>query len=64
MRNWVAARCDPYNEPIPAIPDEVIEQTSQVYIKAFETITGKVFEAPAAGVPPLERIRRNLARYF
>ncbi|MCP4564897.1 MAG: phosphoribosylaminoimidazolesuccinocarboxamide synthase [Bosea sp.] len=64
VRNWVAARCDPYNEPIPAIPDELIEQTSQVYIKAFETITGKAFEPPAADVPPLERIRRNLARYF
>lgn len=64
VRNWVAARCDPYNEPIPAIPDELIEQTSQVYIKAFETITGKAFERPAADVPPLERIRRNLARYF
>jgi len=64
VRNWVAARCDPYNEPIPVIPDELIEQTSQVYIKAFETITGKAFEQPAADVPPLERIRRNLARYF
>ncbi|SFB99993.1 phosphoribosylaminoimidazole-succinocarboxamide synthase [Bosea sp. CRIB-10] len=63
VRNWVAARCDPYNEPIPAIPDELIEQTSQVYIKAFETITGKAFEPPAPDVPPLERIRRNLARY-
>lgn len=64
VRNWVAARCDPYNEPIPEIPDELIEQTSQVYIKAFETITGKAFERPVADVAPLERIRRNLARYF
>ncbi|MBA4222357.1 MAG: phosphoribosylaminoimidazolesuccinocarboxamide synthase [Methylobacterium sp.] len=64
VRNWVAARCDPYNEPIPEIPDELIEQTSQVYIKAFETITGKAFERPAADVAPLERIRWNLARYF
>ncbi|MFC5397161.1 phosphoribosylaminoimidazolesuccinocarboxamide synthase [Bosea vestrisii] len=64
VRNWVAARCDPYNEPIPEIPDELIEQTSQVYIKAFETITGKAFERPAADVAPLERIRRNLSRYF
>ena len=64
VRNWVAARCDPYNEPIPAIPDELIEQTSQVYIRAFETITGQTFVPPAANTPPLERIRRNLARYF
>ncbi|WP_439497168.1 phosphoribosylaminoimidazolesuccinocarboxamide synthase [Bosea sp. (in: a-proteobacteria)] len=64
VRNWVAARCDPYNEPIPEIPDELIAQTSQVYIRAFETITGTAFAPPPAGEPPLERIRRNLARYF
>lgn len=64
VRNWVAARCDPYKEPIPPIPAELIEQTSQVYIKAFETITGKAFDPPPADIPPLERIRRNLARYF
>lgn len=64
VRNWVASRCDPYNEPIPPIPDELIEQTSRVYIRAFEAITGKAFEPPAGDVPPLERIRRNLARYL
>jgi phosphoribosylaminoimidazole-succinocarboxamide synthase len=64
VRNWVVARCDPYNEPLPAIPDELIAQTSQVYIRAFETITGSAFEPPAKGEPPLDRIRRNLARYF
>lgn len=64
VRNWVAARCDPYKEPIPEIPDELIAQTSQVYIRAFETITGQAFEAPAGGEPPVDRIRRNLARYF
>lgn len=64
VRNWVAARCDPYNEPIPEIPDELIEQTSQVYVKAFETVTGGTFELPPAGEEPLERIRKNLARYF
>jgi phosphoribosylaminoimidazole-succinocarboxamide synthase len=64
VRNWVAARCDPYKEPIPDIPDELIAQTSQVYIRAFETITGTAFAPPPAGEPPLARIRRNLARYF
>ncbi len=64
VRNWVAARCDPYKEDIPAIPEELITQTSDVYIRAFETITGKAFERPPLGENPLERIRRNLARYF
>lgn len=64
VRNWVAARCDPYKEPIPDIPVELIEQTSQVYVRAFETITGTSFERPVAGEDPVERIRRNLERYF
>ncbi len=64
VRNWVAARCDPYKDPIPPIPDELIAQASQVYIKAYEMITGETFAPPAADLPPLERIRRNLARYF
>ena len=28
MRNWVAARCDPYKDPIPPIPDDVILATA------------------------------------
>ncbi|WP_413990616.1 phosphoribosylaminoimidazolesuccinocarboxamide synthase [Labrys okinawensis] len=64
VRNWVAARCDPYKEPIPEIPGALIEETSQVYIRAFETITGRSFEPPADGEEPLQRIRKNLAQYF
>ncbi|MEQ8815423.1 MAG: phosphoribosylaminoimidazolesuccinocarboxamide synthase [Thalassobaculum sp.] len=64
MRNWVAARCDPYNDPIPPIPEEVIVQTAEVYIRAYETITGREFEIPAMDGTVLERIRGNLARYF
>jgi len=63
MRSWVAARCDPYVDPIPEIPAEVIEQTSKVYIQAFEAITGRTFEPPAADEPVLDRIRRNLEPY-
>ncbi len=64
VRNWVAARCDPYKEAIPPIPAELIAETSRVYIQAYETITGRTFDAPAGAEEPLARIRRNLARYF
>ena len=64
VRNWVAERCDPYKEAIPDIPAQLIAQTSQVYVQAFETVTGKAFEPPADGEEPLQRIRRNLVRYF
>lgn len=63
MRSWVAARCDPYTDPIPEIPAEVIDATSRVYIQAFEAITGRTFEPPPADEPMLGRIRRNLAPY-
>jgi phosphoribosylaminoimidazole-succinocarboxamide synthase len=64
VRNWVVARCDPYKEELPPIPQELIDQTSAVYVRAFETITGQPFAYPPAGEDPLQRIRRNLARYF
>lgn len=63
VRSWVAARCDPYVDPIPEIPPDLIAATSKVYIEAFETITGQAFAAAATDEPVLERIRRNLAPY-
>jgi phosphoribosylaminoimidazole-succinocarboxamide synthase len=64
VRNWVVARCDPYKEELPPIPQELIDQTSAVYVRAFETITGQAFAYPPAGENPLDRIRRNLTKYF
>ncbi len=64
IRAWVGERCDPYKDAIPAIPDSLIEETSAVYIKAFETITGQSFAADLTGATPLERVRANLAPYF
>jgi phosphoribosylaminoimidazole-succinocarboxamide synthase len=64
VRSWVVARCDPYKDPVPEIPAEVVLETSRVYIDAYERITGKAFELPDAGTPVLERVRKNLARYF
>lgn len=64
VRAWVAARCDPYKDPIPAIPEELVEQTSKVYIQAYEALTGKAFEPDLTGASVLERIRSNLRPYF
>jgi phosphoribosylaminoimidazole-succinocarboxamide synthase len=64
LRRWVTARCDPYRDPIPEIPPDVILETARIYIDAFETITGQNFAITPAEVPVLERIRANLARYF
>lgn len=64
IRSWVAARCDPYKDPIPEIPADMIEATSKVYIEAFEAITGQKFVPDLSGETPLARVRANLAPYF
>ena len=64
VRSWVAARCDPYKDPIPEIPQELITGTAAVYAEAFETITGKSFAPDLSGATVLERIRARLAPLF
>jgi phosphoribosylaminoimidazole-succinocarboxamide synthase len=64
LRRWVTARCDPYREPIPEVPSDIILETARIYIDAFETITGQRFDLPPSDVPVLGRIRANLAQYF
>ncbi len=64
IRAWVAARCDPYTQPIPEIPSEIIARTAQVYIDAYEAITGQRFIPDTNGQNPLDRVRQNLARFF
>jgi len=64
VRAWVAQRCDPYADAIPEIPEDLIRQTSDVYIEAFETITGQTFAKPDAAEPVLDRVRRHLDSYL
>ncbi|MCP5368215.1 MAG: phosphoribosylaminoimidazolesuccinocarboxamide synthase [Hyphomicrobiales bacterium] len=64
LRLWVNARCDPYKDPIPAIPEDTLVEFSGRYIRLFETVTGRPFDAEGAGQPVIERIRANLAPYF
>ena len=64
MRAWVTERCDPYKDAIPEIPRDLVEQTSKVYIQAYEQITGKTFTPDLSGATVLERIRENLKPYF
>jgi phosphoribosylaminoimidazole-succinocarboxamide synthase len=64
VRRWVVARCDPYRDPIPEIPREVVTEAARLYIEVFETITGQHLDLPDPGTPILSRIRANLTRYF
>lgn len=42
VRNWLLANWDFTGEP-PALPQEVIDQTSKIYIEAYEQISGQAF---------------------
>lgn len=64
IRAWVDARCDPYHDEIPDIPRELIDRTAEVYVEAFEAITGQTFVPDVSGKTPLARIRGNLSQYF
>ena len=61
LRLWVTARCDPYNDPVPDIPDATLEEFSEKYIALYETVTGRPFERVEGDEPIRDRVRRNLA---
>ena len=60
VRNWVNARCDPYKDEIPTIPDDIRVKAAEIYIGAYEQITGKTFEFPDLAVNGLDRIRNSI----
>ena len=62
VRLWISSHCRPYEEPIPAIPDDVRLELSARYVRVYEAITGEKL-AVAEG-DPRARIRRNLQRSF
>jgi len=64
IRAWVGARCDPYTDPIPEIPEDMIRATAQVYIDACEAIVGQVFVQDLGGETPLARVRAALTPWF
>lgn len=63
LRLWISSRCDPYNEPIPEIPDETLIDFSARYIDLYEKISGQTFEIPSSGEPVRERVHRNIKKY-
>jgi phosphoribosylaminoimidazole-succinocarboxamide synthase len=64
LRLWVTVRCDPYKDQVPDIPPETIVEFSGKYVRLYEQVTGKTFEAPDGTQPVRDRIRDNLASAF
>jgi len=61
LRTWLAARGFTGDGPAPEIPAEVRVSTAQKYIEAYETLTGRVFQAQPG--PVLERLRAHVTDY-
>ena len=53
VRRWVVARCDPYRDPIPEIPREIVAEAARLYVEVFETITGQRFDYPDPAKVPI-----------
>jgi phosphoribosylaminoimidazole-succinocarboxamide synthase len=60
LRLWIAARCDPYREPIPVLPPETLVDFSLRYIALYETVSGRPFDFPNPGQSVRDRVRKNL----
>lgn len=63
IREWVAARCDPYRDAIPEIPAELIWKTTMTYVEAYQRITGQAFNPPPPAPPVHERVLAALAEF-
>ena len=44
IRDWVSSQCDPYNDEIPIVPDDVIQRVNNVYKEMYERFIGKRLE--------------------
>ncbi|MCP4005961.1 MAG: phosphoribosylaminoimidazolesuccinocarboxamide synthase [bacterium] len=59
VRRWLVEQGYRGDGPPPTLPDEVRCEAARRYIEAFESITGRAFEASTD--EPIQRIRRNLS---
>ena len=64
LRLWIRARCDPYRDPIPQIPDETLMEFSGKYVALYEAVTSQRFEHPDPSEPVRDRVRSALAAAF
>ena len=39
VRNWVKQRCDPYNDKLPEIPEDLINKVREVYVGFYNKLT-------------------------
>ena len=62
IRLWYTKKVNPYKDKIPPMSEELIIQAAKRYIKTYEMLTEKKFQA--FKYPIEERIKKNLKPYF
>jgi phosphoribosylaminoimidazole-succinocarboxamide synthase len=61
LRLWFTEHCDPYRDKVlPEAPEDLVLELSKRYIRLYEMITGKQFEAETGDVS--KRIAKNLKK--
>ena len=64
VRRWVRARCDPYKDDVPPIPDLVRAETASVYLDVFQRLTGAQLVPPPLSEDQEARIAGAVAHYL
>ena len=44
IRDWIKTQCDPYKEEVPTVPDNVVQNVTNVYKTYYENLTGETLE--------------------
>ncbi|MGH7015890.1 MAG: phosphoribosylaminoimidazolesuccinocarboxamide synthase [Caulobacteraceae bacterium] len=60
IRRWLITQCDPYVDPLPEAPEDLLLDVAAVYGRALELITGASLKWPDSEAPSAERLRANL----
>nr|ADI23460.1 phosphoribosylaminoimidazolesuccinocarboxamide (SAICAR) synthase [uncultured nuHF1 cluster bacterium HF0770_35I22] len=64
LRLWISQKCDPYTDPIPAIPQKTLVEFSKKYVRLFEQVTGQKFLNPPENESIKKRIYKSLSAEF
>lgn len=62
LRLWIVGRCNPYTDPLPTIPADVLLKFSNKYVALYEKLTDLDFEKPDPSISVRDRIHNALAR--
>lgn len=63
-RDYVKSKCDPYNEPIPEIPEEVKDRVYNCYLDLYNRLIGEEYQGERRASGTLSLDSNELHNYF